>query len=116
MVPLKPSNDPVCSPKRHTAAPALNVDEAAIQKASRLFRALGESSRLCVTEIASAENEALSAISQRLRVLRSENIVVRKRSGKHTNYALADRHMTELIENAQANSSEERPEGKAINE
>lgn len=113
-----PSDDPVYSPEKHAALPVLNVDEVAIEKASRLFRALGDSSRLrlsarlaqremCVTEIASAENEALSTISQRLRVLRLENIVVRKRRGKLVNYALADSHMTELIENALAHSSEE---------
>jgi DNA-binding transcriptional ArsR family regulator len=117
-VPAKPSNDPVRSPEKRAALPALKVDEAAIEKASRLFRALGDSSRLrlsarlaqremCVTQIASAENEALSTISQRLRVLRLENIVVRKRRGKVVNYALADSHVTELIENALAHSSEE---------
>src|SRR5260370_41765037 len=66
------------------------VDDAALERASRLFRAIGEPSRLrllsrlaqgevSVTELAAAERESLSTISQRLRVLRSENLVVRRR-------------------------------------
>jgi prepilin-type processing-associated H-X9-DG protein len=43
------------------------------------------------------EGDELSTIPQRLRVLRAENIVVPRRSGKHINYALADGHMTDLL-------------------
>lgn len=93
------------------------VNDEAIERASRLFRALGEPSRLrilaalsqgeaCVTELAAASEESLSAVSQRLRVLRAENIVVRRRDGKHINYALADQHVTDLVFNALAHASE----------
>src|SRR5258705_1484431 len=87
------------------------------EEPSRLFRAIGEPSRLrllsrlaqgemSVTELASSEQESLSTISQRLRVLRSENLIVRRRRGKHINYALADQHVMELIFNALAHATE----------
>ena len=93
------------------------MDDAALERASRLFRAIGEPSRLrllsrlaqgetCVTELAAAEQESLSTISQRLRVLRSENLIVRRRRGKHINYALADQHVMDLVFNALAHATE----------
>ena len=95
-----------------------SVDSAALDRAARLFRAIGDVPRLrllarlaageqCVTALAEAEGEGISTISQRLRVLRGENIVVRRRQGKHINYALADQHMMELVKNALAHSTEE---------
>jgi ArsR family transcriptional regulator, lead/cadmium/zinc/bismuth-responsive transcriptional repressor len=88
-----------------------------IERAANLFRALGEPSRLrllsrlidgsrCVGELAEAENEGMSTISQRLRVLRAENIVVRRRQGKHVLYGLVDRHVTNLVLNALAHADE----------
>ena len=93
------------------------VDDAALERASRLFRAIGEPSRLrllsrlaqgemCVTELAASEHESLSTISQRLRVLRSESLIVRRRRGKHINYALADQHVMDLVFNALAHATE----------
>ena len=93
------------------------VDDAALERASRLFRAIGEPSRLrilsrlaqgemCVTELAASEGESLSTISQRLRVLRAESIIVRRRRGKHINYALADQHVMDLVFNALAHATE----------
>lgn len=92
----------------------------AIERAARLFRALGDAPRLrlavrllagecCVGALAEAEREAISTISQRLRVLHTENIVVRRRRGKHVNYALADAHMAELVRNALAHAGEGAP-------
>ena len=80
----------------------------ALDRAARLLRAMGDQERLsllfrlsegaaCVTELAEAEGETLSTISQRLRVLRSEDLVKRHREGKHIRYALADDHVRELI-------------------
>jgi DNA-binding transcriptional ArsR family regulator len=60
---------------------------------------------MCVTEMAVSEGETLSTISQRLRVLRSENLVIRKRRGKHINYALADQQVMDLIFNALAHAT-----------
>jgi len=93
------------------------VDVAALERASRLFRAIGEPSRLrllsrlaqgemCVTELAACEQESLPTISQRLRILRAENLIIRRRRGKHINYALADQHVMDLVFNALAHATE----------
>lgn len=110
---------PSCSPDEHNAQPVRKppVDDAALERASRLFRAIGEPARLrllsrlaqgemCVTELAASEQETLSTISQRLRVLRSENIIIRRRRGKHINYLLADQHVMDLVFNALAHATE----------
>ena len=68
------------------------LDERELEMAARMFRAIGDLERLrlivllargpaCVTELATAEGETLSTISQRLRVLRTENLIVRERRG-----------------------------------
>src|ERR1700752_549899 len=112
---------PSCAPSEHGAAARKPmVDVAALERASRLFRAIGEPSRLrllsrlaqgemCVTELATAERESLSTISQRLRVLRSESLIVRRRRGKHINYALADQNVMDLVLNALAHATERPP-------
>lgn len=82
-----------------------------IEQAARLLRALGDGERLkllvllaqrewCVTELAAAQGQTLATLSQRIRVLRNEHIVTRRRDGRHINYALADKHIVELIRNA----------------
>jgi DNA-binding transcriptional ArsR family regulator len=113
------SVEPSCTVDEHNPerAPIPLVDDAALEKASRLFRAIGEPARLrilsrlaqgemCVTEMAASEGESLSTISQRLRVLRSENLIVRRRRGKHINYGLADQHVMDLLFNALAHATE----------
>jgi len=88
-----------------------------MEKAAGLMKALGEVPRMrlvallaqgeaCVSELAAAENENLSTVSQRLKVLRAERLVVRRREGKHINYALADQHTVDLILNALAHAGE----------
>ncbi len=95
------------------------IDEVALVRASRIFRALGDPSRLrllallargeaCVGEVAEAEKEEISTISQRLRILRSEGLVSRRRQGKHIVYGLADQHVADLIYNALAHACEPR--------
>jgi DNA-binding transcriptional ArsR family regulator len=108
----------MCGANEHGGEPRRPlVDEASLERASRLFRAIGEPARLrllsrlaqgemCVTELAVSEQESLSTISQRLRVLRSENLIIRRRRGKHINYALADQHVMELLFNALAHATE----------
>jgi ArsR family transcriptional regulator len=54
----------------------------------------------CVTELVDTLQEKFSTVSQRLRLLRSEGLVVRRREGTHLYYALADRHVADLIRNA----------------
>src|SRR5689334_7540568 len=115
--PRKAKSDIPCGPGGHAALSPLLVGEKALDQAARLFRALGDTARLrlaarlaqsdgCVSELAAVEGEAMSTISQRLRVLRSENIVSCTREGKHRTYILADRHVSELVKEALAHSSE----------
>jgi ArsR family transcriptional regulator, lead/cadmium/zinc/bismuth-responsive transcriptional repressor len=90
---------------------------AALDRAAQLFRAMGDSPRLrvlellkkgelCVTEIVAAVNEKFSTVSQRLRVLRGEGLIARRRAGNHLYYSLADRHVADLITNALAHAEE----------
>lgn len=83
-----------------------------------MFRALGDEARLsllyliateeyCVTEIADQTREGVSTISQRLRLLRSEGLVKRRREGKHLYYSLVDSHIQNLIFNALEHSEED---------
>lgn len=85
------------------------VDKVSLQRAAAIFRALGDPSRLqllsllaggerCVSQLASATGDNLPAISQRLKLLRSERIVAQRRDGKHIYYTLADQHIVQLIE------------------
>jgi hypothetical protein len=60
----------------------------------------------CVTEIVAAANEKFSTISQRLRILRAEGLLTRRRDGKHIYYSLADQHVADLIHNALAHADE----------
>lgn len=89
----------------------------AFDAAAELFRTLGDAERLrlltllargerTVTELAEAAGAGLSAVSQRLRVLRLEGLLTRRRDGRNQYYGLADRHVAELISNALAHASE----------
>lgn len=94
-------------------------NELALDQAARLLRAMADHERLsllfrlsngeaCVTELAAAEGETLSTISQRLRVLRSENLVTRHRHGKHIHYALTDQHVADLMKVILVHSTEQK--------
>lgn len=96
------------------------------ERAASLFRALGDAPRLqllqylrrgeaCVTELVTTLNEKFSTVSQRLRLLRSEGLVRRRRAGNHIYYALADRHVADLIDNALAHAAELEAPGRAPN-
>ena len=95
------------------------VSGEAIERASRIFRALGDPARLrllefltrgeaCVTDVAAAAGDEISTVSQRLRVLRAEGLVSRRRQGKHIVYGLADQHVVDLIFNALEHATERR--------
>jgi len=90
---------------RHWTEPRGSFAPSGTARDVRLLAQLSQG-EMCVTEIAGSEGETLSTISQRLRVLRSENLVIRKRRGKHINYALADQHVMDLLFNALAHASE----------
>ena len=90
---------------------------ASLERAAQLFRAMGDAPRLrildilkgrelCVTEIVAAVGEKFSTVSQRLRILRQEGLISRRRDGNHIHYALADRHVADLILNALAHANE----------
>jgi DNA-binding transcriptional ArsR family regulator len=90
---------------------------AALERAANLFRAMGDAMRLrtlqlldgrecCVGELVAASGEKFSTVSQRLRLLRNEGLVVRRREGTHLYYSLADRHVTDLLQNALAHAVE----------
>ena len=63
----------------------------------------------CVTELALAEGDSLSTVSQRLRVLRAEHLLVRRREGRHITYTLADDHVIEIVRSALAHVVEGAP-------
>jgi ArsR family transcriptional regulator, lead/cadmium/zinc/bismuth-responsive transcriptional repressor len=92
------------------------ANDETFERAANLFRALGDTERLkilatlaqgeaCVSELAT-QGDTLSVVSQRLRVLRAENIVKKRRVGKHVNYALADGHVADMTFNALAHAGE----------
>ncbi len=105
----------------HTEAlPKPSASPRAIERAARLFRALGDEARLrtlellarreaCVSEIAEASGESVSTVSHRLRLLRAEGLVSRRRDGRHIYYALADHHVIELLRNAIEHVDEDHP-------
>jgi len=104
----------------HASASQAVFDARAFERAAQLFRAAGDVPRLkllerlsrgecCVSEIADEMGEGLSTISQRLRLLRSEGLVQRRREGKHVYYAVADQHVASLIHTALAHASEDSP-------
>jgi ArsR family transcriptional regulator, lead/cadmium/zinc/bismuth-responsive transcriptional repressor len=108
---------PHCDPSDHANGKAEVPAADVLERTSQLFRAMGDAQRLrlleflkrgecCVTEMVAAVGEKFSTVSQRLRLLRSEGLVTRRRQGTHIFYALADRHVAELIRNARAHAAE----------
>ena len=106
-----------CAPDEHAPLPKPSYDDHARERAVRLFKALGDEARLrtlemlvgreaCVSELAEASGEQISTVSHRLRLLRSEGLVSRRREGRHIYYSLADKHVFELIQNALEHASE----------
>ena len=103
--------EPTCAADDHGIPNNELLREEDCHRAAAMFSALGDPNRLrllglligremCVTEISSILNDNLPAISQRLKVLRSERIVNHRREGKHVFYRLDDEHVVALIRNA----------------
>lgn len=100
---------PGCGVHEHDVRPEGGVFGAGdFERAGRMLRAAGDASRLrllealsrgemCVTEIAALTGEGLSTVSQRLRLLRGEDLVVRRREGRHVFYSLSDAHVADVI-------------------
>ncbi len=111
------SEKSTCSHQDHAKRPISSPLQRDIERAAALFRAMGEPSRLrllalldlgesCVGDIAESLSDKLSTVSQRLKVLRSEGLLNRRRDGKHLFYSLADNHVSSLLRNALAHASE----------
>jgi ArsR family transcriptional regulator, lead/cadmium/zinc/bismuth-responsive transcriptional repressor len=94
-------------------------DRAEFERASAMFRALGDSARLqlitrlssgeaCVTELADVEGEKLTTVSARLKTLHDVRLVKRRREAKHMYYSLSDTHVLRLVESALEHAAERR--------
>jgi DNA-binding transcriptional ArsR family regulator len=112
-----PNQLPECQSADHSPIKRTVPGRDVCERAACIFRALGDTTRLqmlallaegdlCVTDIAERLGDNLPAVSQRLKLLRSERIVKQRREGKHMFYSLADRHVAELISNALAHVNE----------
>ncbi len=91
-----------------------------LEAASVLLRALASPHRLaivraladgprCVHELVEALGVSQPLVSQHLRVLRAEDLVTAQRRGRETAYALADHHVTHIVDDAIAHAREDRP-------
>lgn len=98
----------------------MDTDEPTLIRAAELFKALSTPSRLrmfCVlagnpsTVSALVEKTGLSQplVSQHLKTLRGSNLVTVTRSGREAVYALADNHVTHVIQDAIIHSREKHP-------
>ena len=109
-----------CGPEGHGQTPTARYSRKALSRAVRLFKVLGDEARLQtlemlvgrevrVTELAEVGGESISTVSHRLRLMRMEGLVERRREGRHTYYTLADDHVLELVKNALDHALENRP-------
>ena len=113
-----PANpEATCDSHEHAGPLKSPADATACQQAADIFSALGDPNRLrlltllmhgelCVTEIAESLHDNLSAVSQRLKLLRNQRIVSYRREGKHVVYSLNDDHIVKLISNALEHAEE----------
>ena len=83
--------------------------DATFEKAAKLFKAVADPERLklltilfqgeaCVSELATKDQ--MSTVSQRLKILKNENLIRSRREGKHIIYYLSDDHVYSLVGNA----------------
>ena len=111
-MPLEPDCD-----HGSTTPPAVSSD-AVLERAAAILRAAGDPGRLrllellrpaerCVTELAEFTGDSLSTVSARLRVLRAERLLTRRREGKHQYYSLADHHVVEVRQGVFEHAAEE---------
>jgi ArsR family transcriptional regulator, lead/cadmium/zinc/bismuth-responsive transcriptional repressor len=92
-------------------------DGSHLDEASAMFRALGEPSRLrllarladgevCVSELAELEDEKITTVSARLKMLYAVRLVKRRREARHIYYALWDDHVLKLVNSAVEHAAE----------
>lgn len=86
-------------------------DTARLYELSDFFKVLGDSTRIsilfaidgdpmCVCDIAALLGMTKSAVSHQLKILRQNDLVTYRRSGKNVYYTLADDHVRDIIEKA----------------
>ena len=96
-----------------------------LDAASALLRALASPHRLaivralargprCVHELVDELGVSQPLVSQHLRVLRSSDLVSAQRRGREIAYALADHHVTHIVEDAIAHVGEGVPEPEEL--
>ena len=85
------------------------LSETTIERASRLFSALSDPTRLkilhaltvteelCVCDLAALAELSVSAVSHQLRLLRDRDLVNARRDGRMVFYSLADDHVRTLL-------------------
>ena len=113
-------NEAACETHEHAGVrPAFLDDpvmEAAFVRAARMFSAAGDPARLrllgilltgerCVTELSDLSGAKMNTVSQQLKLLRLENLIVSRRDGKHLFYALADDHVRTLVDDVLTHAS-----------
>lgn len=105
-----PTGELACEDE-HAGSDREPADAEAVARAASFLRAMAEEGRIqvlallrrgdaCVSELAVALSTDVSTVSHRLRVLRSEGLVRRRRSGRHVYYRLEDDHVRHLLEAA----------------
>ena len=106
-----------CGDDGHVAHEHNPKPDWVIDRAVAMFKAMGDPARLrlleilfdgrhCVSELSAESGDAMSTVSQRLKMLVNAGLVTRARSGKHIYYTLADAHIADLILNALEHASE----------
>lgn len=110
------ARDDECEADEHSHREHEPVKAEVLERAAAIFRAAGDPGRLrilhcllceehCVTDLAQESGDGMSTVSQRLKILRSEGLVKRRRDGKHIYYTLADDHVRELVRGALEHAS-----------
>ncbi len=97
----------------HGGLHALSLDRFApqqVEAAAAMCQALSDPARMrlllwlsqremCVSELVAYEDAKLGSVSARLQMLHNARLVTRRREAKHVYYALADRHVHDLLSN-----------------
>ena len=99
-----------CTHEPQCTSSTLNYAPSELEAAAFMCKALADPLRLhlllclaqgemCVSELVERAEDKLSSVSARLKLLHNARLVTRRREAKHVFYALADRHVEDLIRN-----------------
>ena len=92
-------------------------DRPVVTEAVRQLKGFADETRLlllsllrdgpvCVHDLVTAVELSQSAVSHQLRVLRDARLVTSVKRGRHVYYALADRHVERMLDNALSHGAE----------